>query len=99
MYGERVHRAVLDAGEKESGCTVHLVDEGTDTGSILLQRKVPVLPGDTPDALADRIHKQEHIAIVEAAALMVKRIQQQIKKQEEQRENFELHAMEQPLKK
>ena len=78
MYGEHVHRAVLNAGEKESGCTVHLVDAGTDTGSILLQRKVPVLPGDTPDALADRIHEQEHIAIVEATAFMARRIRRQM---------------------
>jgi phosphoribosylglycinamide formyltransferase-1 len=78
MYGERVHRAVLDAGEKESGCTVHIVDKGTDTGPVLLQRRVPVLPGDTPDALADRIHEQEHIAIVEAAAVMAERIQPEI---------------------
>jgi phosphoribosylglycinamide formyltransferase-1 len=75
MYGEKVHQAVLAAGEKESGCTVHLVDAGTDTGPILLQRKVPVLPGDTPDTLAERIHHEEHIAIVEAAALMVKRLE------------------------
>jgi phosphoribosylglycinamide formyltransferase-1 len=74
MYGLRVHRAVLEAGEKESGCTVHLVDAGTDTGPILLQRKVPVLPGDTPEDLAERIHREEHIAIVEAAAMMVKKI-------------------------
>jgi phosphoribosylglycinamide formyltransferase-1 len=74
MYGERVHRAVLEAGETESGCTVHLVDSGTDTGPILLQKKVPLAPGDTPDSLAERIHKQEHAAIVEAAALMVKRL-------------------------
>jgi phosphoribosylglycinamide formyltransferase-1 len=77
MYGERVHRAVLDAKEKESGCTIHLVDAGTDTGPILLQRKVPVLKGDTPDVLADRIHEQEHIAIVEAAAMMAERLQRQ----------------------
>jgi phosphoribosylglycinamide formyltransferase-1 len=68
MYGERVHRAVLAAGERESGCTVHLVDEGTDTGPILLQRKVAVLNGDTPETLAERIHKEEHIAIVDAVA-------------------------------
>jgi phosphoribosylglycinamide formyltransferase-1 len=74
MYGERVHRAVLDAGEKESGCTVHLVDAGVDTGPILLQRKVPVLSGDTPDTLAERIHTEEHIAIVEAVKMMVERI-------------------------
>ena len=74
MYGERVHRAVLDAGEKESGCTVHLVDAGVDTGPILLQRKVPVLQGDTPDTLAERIHSEEHIVIVEAVKIMVERI-------------------------
>jgi phosphoribosylglycinamide formyltransferase-1 len=71
MYGEHVHRAVLDAGETESGCTVHLVDAGTDTGPILLQRKVPVLPDDTPESLAARILKEEHIAIVEAVKMMV----------------------------
>ena len=75
MYGERVHRAVLEAGEKESGCTVHLVDAGTDTGPILIQRRVPVLDGDTPESLAERIHREEHIAIVEAAASLTERIQ------------------------
>jgi phosphoribosylglycinamide formyltransferase-1 len=74
MYGEHVHKAVLAAGEKESGCTVHLVSGGIDTGPVLLQRKVPVLPGDTPRALADRIRPEEHIAIVEAAALMVEKL-------------------------
>ncbi|MDR0472526.1 MAG: phosphoribosylglycinamide formyltransferase [Treponema sp.] len=74
MFGEHVHRAVLDAGEKESGCTVHLVDAGTDTGPILLQRKVPVLPDDTPQTLAERIHTEEHIAIVDAVRMMVKQI-------------------------
>jgi phosphoribosylglycinamide formyltransferase-1 len=74
MYGQRVHRAVLEAGETESGCTVHLVDGGTDTGPVLLQRRVPVLPGDTPDRLAERIHREEHIAIVDAAALMLRRL-------------------------
>jgi phosphoribosylglycinamide formyltransferase-1 len=74
MYGGRVHRAVLDAGEKESGCTVHLVDTGVDTGPILLQREVPVLSTDTPDTLAERIHAEEHIAIVEAVRIMVEKI-------------------------
>jgi phosphoribosylglycinamide formyltransferase-1 len=76
MYGERVHRAVLAAGERESGCTVHLVDRGTDTGPILLQRRVPVLPGDSPEGLAARIHGEEHIAVVEGAALMLKRLRE-----------------------
>jgi phosphoribosylglycinamide formyltransferase-1 len=74
MYGEHVHKAVLAAGEQESGCTVHLVDRGTDTGPILLQRKVPVLLDDTPETLAERIHKEEHIAIVEAVKIMVTRL-------------------------
>jgi len=74
MYGDRVHRAVLEAGESESGCTVHLVDSGTDTGPILLQRRVPVLPQDTPESLAERIHKEEHIAIVEGVKTMLGRM-------------------------
>jgi len=78
MYGDKVHRAVLDAGEKESGCTVHFVDEGTDTGPILLQRRIPVLKGDTPDSLADRIHGEEHIAIVEATKIMAERLYAQL---------------------
>jgi len=73
MYGVHVHRAVLAAGETESGCTVHLVDGGTDTGPILLQHKVPVMPGDTPDSLAARIHKEEHIAIVDAVKMMIEK--------------------------
>ena len=70
MYGERVHKAVLESGESESGCTIHFVDAGTDTGSILLQRKVPVLPGDTAESLAERIHKEEHIAMVEGVRMI-----------------------------
>lgn len=75
MYGQKVHEAVLAAGETESGCTVHLVDAGTDTGSILLQKKVPVLSGDRAETLAARILEQEHKAIVEATIMMAKSIQ------------------------
>ncbi|MDR1802197.1 MAG: phosphoribosylglycinamide formyltransferase [Treponema sp.] len=75
MYGEAVYRAVIAARDTESGCTVHLVDAGTDTGPILLQRKVPVLPGDTPDSLAERVHGEEHIAIVEGVRMMIKRLE------------------------
>ncbi|GHU59521.1 phosphoribosylglycinamide formyltransferase [Spirochaetia bacterium] len=74
MYGERVHRAVLDAGEKESGCTVHIVNAETDGGPILIRRAVPVLSGDTTDTLAERIHREEHIAIVDAAIMMIERL-------------------------
>ena len=75
MYGERVHRAVLAVGETESGCTVHLVDAGTDSGPILLQRKVPVLSDDTPETLAERIHGEEHIAIVEGVRMMIGKLE------------------------
>lgn len=60
MYGIRVHRAVLAAGEPESGATVHLVDEVYDRGAVLAQARVPVLPGDTPDLLAARVLAVEH---------------------------------------
>lgn len=68
-YGERVHRAVLRAGAKESGCTVHLVDDVYDHGPIVLQRRVPVLAGDTPESLAERVFAAECIAYPEAIAL------------------------------
>lgn len=60
MYGIYVHQAVLDAEEKESGATVHLVDEEYDTGSILAQKRVPVFAEDTPEALAARVLAAEH---------------------------------------
>ena len=60
FYGMRVHKAVIEAGEKESGATVHYVDEGVDTGKIILQEKVPVLDGDTPEMLAARVLETEH---------------------------------------
>jgi len=69
MYGHRVHEAVLAAGRKESGCTVHVCDDQYDNGPILLQRKVAVLPDDTPDSLAARVFEQECIAYPEAIKL------------------------------
>ncbi|MFL5532683.1 MAG: phosphoribosylglycinamide formyltransferase [Gemmatimonadales bacterium] len=71
MYGRRVHQAVLDSGARESGATVHLVDEAYDHGATLAQARVPVLPGDTPERLAERVLQQEHRllpAVVLAAA-------------------------------
>ncbi|MCX6178219.1 MAG: phosphoribosylglycinamide formyltransferase [Chlorobiales bacterium] len=66
MYGIYVHTAVLDAGETESGATVHLVNEEYDKGRILMQRKVPVLPEDTPETLAARVLECEHRLYPEA---------------------------------
>ena len=60
MYGNNVHETVIAAREKESGITIHYVDEHYDNGDIILQVKCPVLENDTPDSLADRIHKLEH---------------------------------------
>ena len=60
MYGHFVHEAVIAAGERESGATVHIVDEIYDHGRILEQVKVPVLSGDTPETLATRILVEEH---------------------------------------
>jgi formyltetrahydrofolate-dependent phosphoribosylglycinamide formyltransferase len=60
MYGNNVHAAVIAAGEKESGITIHYVDEHYDNGDIIVQVKCAVLPGDSPDSLAQRIHKLEH---------------------------------------
>jgi formyltetrahydrofolate-dependent phosphoribosylglycinamide formyltransferase len=71
MYGSRVHDAVLAAGDTESGATVHLVTEHYDEGAILAQVRVPVLPGDTAQTLADRVLGVEHqllpAAVIHAA--------------------------------
>ena len=60
MYGKKVHEAVIEAGEKESGITIHLVNEEYDKGKILFQESVPVKQTDTPDSLAMRVQKLEH---------------------------------------
>lgn len=70
MYGDRVHRAVLEAGEAESGCTVHLCDRGYDTGPIVLQKRCPVLPGDTVATLAARVFELECRAYPEALGML-----------------------------
>jgi len=60
MYGMRVHEAVIAAGEKESGISIHYVNENYDEGQLIFQAKCPVQPGDTPETLANRIHLLEH---------------------------------------
>ena len=71
MWGHHVHEAVLAAGEKESGCTIHLVNGECDGGKILIQKRVPVMPGDDPDTLYARIAPEEHKAIVEGTIMLV----------------------------
>lgn len=61
MYGQYVHESVLQAGEMESGITIHYVDEHYDNGDIIFQTALPILEGDTPEDLAQRIHALEHL--------------------------------------
>lgn len=68
-YGDRVHKMALDYGVKITGVTVHFVDEGTDTGPIILQRAVEVMDDDTVDTLKQRVLKVEHKALPEAIRL------------------------------
>lgn len=73
MYGMRVHRAVLAAGCRVSGATVHLVDEDYDRGRILAQWPVPVLDDDVPETLAARVLRVEHVLYPLAVELLAKR--------------------------
>jgi phosphoribosylglycinamide formyltransferase-1 len=71
MYGERVHQAVLQAGVRESGCTVHFVTAEVDAGPVVAQARVPVLPEDTAETLAARVAEQEHRLYPEAIRRVV----------------------------
>jgi phosphoribosylglycinamide formyltransferase 1 len=66
FYGHRVHEAVIDAGARLTGCTVHFVDNEYDHGPIILQQPVPVLDDDTPELLADRVFEAECLALPQA---------------------------------
>lgn len=74
MYGMNVHKAVIAAGEKESGPTVHLVDSQYDHGRILAQIKVPVLPDDTPETLQKRVLEKEHIIYPETIQKLTRQL-------------------------
>ncbi|MGI6219168.1 MAG: phosphoribosylglycinamide formyltransferase [Bacteroidaceae bacterium] len=60
MYGDRVHEAVLASGDRETGITIHYANEHYDEGEIIFQAKTPVLPGDTPHDIAQRVHQLEY---------------------------------------
>jgi len=70
MYGARVHEAVIASGVKESGVTVHLVDDEYDRGPIVAQWRVPVEPLDTPDSLASRVLAVEHVVYPRAVEIV-----------------------------
>jgi phosphoribosylglycinamide formyltransferase-1 len=72
-YGDRVHAAVLAAGVKETGCTVHFVDDQYDHGEPILQQRVPVLPGDDVHTLATRVFEAEKRALPEAIRMVLAR--------------------------
>lgn len=74
FYGERVHQAVIESGVNKSGATVHLVDEGTDTGPIIFQEEVPVLKGDTVERLQKRVLEVEHRILVKGIEELCKQL-------------------------
>ena len=74
MYGRRVHEAVLASGAKESGATVHFVEEEFDRGEIIAQERVRIEPGDTPDTLAARVLEAEHRLLPRVVLELARRI-------------------------
>jgi phosphoribosylglycinamide formyltransferase-1 len=69
MYGEKVHRAVIESGVRITGATVHFVDGGTDTGPIILQESVPVFCDDSVESLSGRVAQVEHRLLPKAVSL------------------------------
>jgi phosphoribosylglycinamide formyltransferase 1 len=76
MYGIHVHEAVLKAGDKFTGCTVHLVDDEYDHGQIVHQRRIPVTFNDTPESLAKRVFAEECLAYPEAIRMWAAKFQE-----------------------
>ncbi len=73
MYGEKVHKAVLDSGMKITGCSVHFVDESIDGGPIIIQKAVEVKDDDTVETLASRVLEEEHKILPEAIQLFAEK--------------------------
>lgn len=74
MYGRHVHEAVLAAGERESGVSIHSVIADIDQGPVILQKAVPIEPGDTAQSLAARVLEQEHIAYPQAVRMFAEKL-------------------------
>lgn len=74
FFGANVHEAVLEAKEKETGMTIHFVDEGCDTGEIILQKTCPVLPSDTPETLKERVQALEKEWYPEVIRILAKKV-------------------------
>ena len=71
MYGIKVHEAVIANKEKESGCTIHFVDNGIDTGEIITNVKVPVYEDDTPEILQKRVLEKEHVLLIKGIKKLI----------------------------
>ncbi|MEX0941271.1 MAG: phosphoribosylglycinamide formyltransferase [Pseudomonadales bacterium] len=71
MYGINVHRAVIESGDHETGITIHYVNGEYDTGPIIAQKSIPVLPSDTPTSLADRVLAEEHKFLIDTLASII----------------------------
>jgi phosphoribosylglycinamide formyltransferase 1 len=71
MYGRKVHKSAIEYGVKYSGCTVHFVEEGADTGPIIMQKVVSVCDDDTPETLAIKVLKEEHRILPEVIKLLI----------------------------
>lgn len=80
MYGEHVHKAVLENNEKESGITIHYVNRFYDEGNIIFQAKCRVMPGDTPESLASRVHELEYAHFPEVIENLIKKLPERIRK-------------------
>jgi phosphoribosylglycinamide formyltransferase-1 len=78
MYGDKVHRSVIDAGEKVSGITIHYVNEHYDEGNIIFQATCEVEASDTPDDLARKVHALEYAHFPRVIASLVKKIAEEI---------------------
>jgi phosphoribosylglycinamide formyltransferase 1 len=80
MYGEYVHKAVLANNENESGITIHYVNRFYDEGNIIFQAKCRVMPGDTPESLASRVHELEYAHFPEVIENLIKKFPEAIRK-------------------
>ena len=74
FYGLKVHEAVLASGAKTTGATVHYVEEGVDTGEVIISREVPVLRSDTADILQARVLETEHALLVETVKKLISEV-------------------------
>ncbi|MBZ4651571.1 MAG: phosphoribosylglycinamide formyltransferase [Proteiniphilum sp.] len=77
MYGDRVHRAVVEAGDRESGITIHYVNEQYDEGDIIFQARCAVVPGDTPEDVARKVHELEYAHFPVVIDALVKKSKQE----------------------